>query len=88
MSDEAPRRYRIINQRSQPVELHCGHDVVVLPPLGEAEVDETARDSPQVETLARRGLVAVHRIEPPPPEPDAGTPRSPRRRRRGGDGPR
>jgi|SRR5579871_3259580 len=41
-------RYRALNQRAQPLELHCGARVVVVPPHGEVELSAEEIASPQL----------------------------------------
>ena len=49
---------RILNNRSQPVELHLTSGVVVIPALGEVEVD-TGAGEPQLEQLATELRIAI-----------------------------
>jgi hypothetical protein len=49
----------VLNERDQPVELHCADGVVVLPPRGEAELDRRDVESPHVQVLAHRRLISV-----------------------------
>jgi hypothetical protein len=49
-----------VNLREQPVEIHHGGDVVVVPALAHAELPELADEGGQLAELARRGAVAVH----------------------------
>ncbi|HEY3079210.1 MAG TPA: hypothetical protein VGM69_04825 [Chloroflexota bacterium] len=59
MSEARAARVRVLNERDQPVELHCADGVVVLPPRGEAELDRRDVESPHVQVLAHRRLISV-----------------------------
>jgi comEA protein len=57
MSTDAPFIAR--NLRDQPVELHLGGRVVVLPPHGEIGLSAADREAPLVRVLERRRALAV-----------------------------
>jgi hypothetical protein len=57
------RRLIVVNLRAQPVEIHHGGDVVVVPALGHAELPELSDEGGQLAELARRGAVSVQ-VEP------------------------
>jgi hypothetical protein len=78
LSEEKTAKYLVFNHRDQPVELHCGHRVVVLPPQGQAELDEAEQASPQVQVLRQRRSVTVRPVVVAPPAKP-----SRRKRRRG-----
>lgn len=65
MSSSA-KRYRVINQRDQPTELHCGGRVVVLAARATVELSEREISEPQLAGLARRGLLSLHALPDPP----------------------
>jgi hypothetical protein len=59
------------NLRAQPVEIHYGGEVVVVPRFGRAELAELPGDRGQLDELARRGAIAFRseRVESPPSPP-------------------
>ena len=69
------RRVGVLNLRDQPLEIHRGGEVLLLPPHGVVEVDEEELRAPQLAALVMRHLVQV--VEPPlraapvPPAPPA-----------------
>jgi hypothetical protein len=65
MKDEKGISYRVSNPRSQPVELHLGGRVLVVPPYGQAEVSQSEAAAPQLKLMARHGMVALASILPP-----------------------
>jgi hypothetical protein len=62
MSSKAPY-YKIFNNRDQPVELHYGQQVVVVPPWGQVELEEAVVASRQVQALQSRGFISVDKIK-------------------------
>jgi hypothetical protein len=52
-------RQRILNNRAQPVELHLTTGVVVIPPLGEAEIDADEAGERHLEHLAAELRVTI-----------------------------
>lgn len=67
---ETANRYRVINQRAQPVELHAGTRTVVVAPGAVAELAASEVATAQVQTLARRGLIDLRPV-PEEPGPEA-----------------
>lgn len=65
------KRYRVTNQRPEPVELHVAAEAVFL---GTGEVVELATLTGQVEELARRGIVHVEHSAAPSRAPAAAKP--------------
>lgn len=63
---QRPATHRVVNQRDQPVELHCGGRTVVLAPHATAELAASETDTAQVRTLARRGLIELRAVPEPP----------------------
>jgi len=53
----------LVNRREQPVELHYGAKVVVVPPLGSLVVASDLAQTPQIEVLIRRRLLATRLVE-------------------------
>jgi hypothetical protein len=66
----------VANLRPQPVEIHHGEEVVVLPPYEQARLPDVP-GSKQLTELASRGLVSVQEVE----QPKAAQTRRPARRR-------
>lgn len=60
------QRFRVINQRDQPVELHCGGRVVILASRAAAELSASEVSEPQLLGLERRGLLAIRTVSEPP----------------------
>jgi hypothetical protein len=64
-----PSRRQLVveNLRAQPVEIHYGDEVVVVPRFGRAELAELPGEHGQLAELARRGAIAFRseRVEPP-----------------------
>lgn len=60
------QRFRVINQRDQPVELHCGGRVVILASHAAAELSASEVSEPQLVGLERRGLLAIRAVPEPP----------------------
>ena len=61
-------RQRILNNRAQPVELHLAGGVVVIPALGEAEVEVCAEGERHLERLAGELRVTVLAVDETPPD--------------------
>jgi len=59
MSEKAEAGRRVVNQRDQPVELHLVGGVVVVPPLGTAEISESDLDASQIRQLRRQSHLVV-----------------------------
>lgn len=59
MSDAEAKSHIVLNPRSQPVELHIGGRIHVLPPRGRMEIDEKDLKEPQVDVLRKRRLISV-----------------------------
>ena len=53
---------RLFNRRQQPVELHCGDKVILLPPLGSVAVPADVPEIPQIEVLIRRRVLAMRPV--------------------------
>ena len=70
MSEPPENRYRVINQRDQPVELHCGGQVVVLAARAIAELGDSEIAQPQLQGLARRGLLSIQPLPEAEPAED------------------
>lgn len=68
--NEPVNRYRVINQRDQPVELYCGGQVVVLAARSTAELGESEIAQPQLQGLARRGLISIQPLPEVEPAED------------------
>jgi hypothetical protein len=49
----------VVNLRAQPVELHYGGEVVVVPEFADAELPKLPGEEGQLAELARRGAIAV-----------------------------
>ncbi|MBI4671158.1 MAG: hypothetical protein HY741_05765 [Chloroflexi bacterium] len=75
----------VFNERNQPVELHYASKVVILPPRGQAELEQQDLDSIQFQTLHARGLLTTRPASDitsaEPPAPKTAPKRKPRRRR-------
>ena len=52
-------KYRVLNNRAQPVELHLGSGVVVIPALGETELDLDEAGDRHLEHMASQLRVTV-----------------------------
>jgi hypothetical protein len=59
----------VVNLRAQPVELHYGGEVVVVPEFAHTELPKLPGEEGQLAELARRGAVAVQTVAPEPPAP-------------------
>ncbi|SFK33720.1 hypothetical protein [Lysobacter sp. cf310] len=81
--DKASERVRLINTRSQPVELHLGSSVHVLAAGQSLELDAAALASPQLTYLLDRKALAVRSATPPEAAEAAGNAITPRRRGQG-----
>ena len=81
--DKASERIRLINTRSQPVELHLGGSVHVLAAGQSLELDAAALASPQLTYLLDRKALTVRSTTPPEAAEAAGTTTTPRRRGQG-----
>ena len=68
MSD-LPKHYQVFNNRSQPVELHCGGEVVVIPPHGQEELAGSILAAPQVLKLREIGAITILEKEVESPGP-------------------
>ncbi len=75
------QRFRVINQRDQPVELHCGGRVVILASRAAAELSGSEVSEPQLVGLERRGLLAIRAL-PKPPEAQSAEAKKPARKPR------
>jgi hypothetical protein len=64
----------VTNLRDQPVEIHHGDEVVVVPPLERVELPVVRAGGDHLAELARQGLVSVES------KPTPGAAASPRRR--------
>jgi hypothetical protein len=53
---------RVVNRRDQPLELHCGGVVHVVPPRGSLVLAAALLETPQVEVLMRRRALATHPV--------------------------
>jgi len=49
----------VVNLRAQPVELHYGGEVVVVPEFADAELPKLPGEEGQLAELARRGAIVV-----------------------------
>lgn len=58
MSHEPPR-YRVFNNRDQPVELHSGTQVVIVQARESVELDEETVSAPQIQGLRDQGFVSI-----------------------------
>ncbi|MCA1568377.1 MAG: hypothetical protein LC803_22565 [Acidobacteria bacterium] len=63
MSETEGHKQLVFNQRDQPVELHFESRVVVLPPYGQAELEEAETASPQLQAFVSQRLVSVREKE-------------------------
>ncbi len=61
--------YQVFNNRSQPVELHFGQQVVVIPPNGMLELNDAALAAEQVQHLRHSGAITVHALPFEPAAP-------------------
>lgn len=75
-------RVRLINTRSQPVELHLGPTVHVLASGQSVELDAAALASPQLAHLLSRKALAVRSAAPSEADQVAATATTPRKRGR------
>lgn len=57
-AENAPEVVRLVNRRDQPVELHFGAEVSVIPPLGTLILPAKVLETPQIEMLIRRRVLA------------------------------
>ena len=62
VSSKEPQKVVITNCRQQPIELHYGEQVVVLPPDGRLEISAEAAASAQVQALRRRRLISLRPV--------------------------
>lgn len=58
-SPEAPKPVVLLNRRQQPVEIHLGADVRVLPPGGRTEIKAAHMSLPQVQRLIASKALSV-----------------------------
>lgn len=72
MSDPEKARHRVTNRQNQPVELHLPSGLIVLPPRGEADVDASDLESPQLRVLRKGRRITAEEIAPAAPAPPAG----------------
>jgi hypothetical protein len=63
MSETEGHKQLVYNQQDQPVELHFESRVVVLPPFGQAELEEEETTSPQLQAFVSQRLVSVREKE-------------------------
>ena len=61
----------VVNLRAQPVELHYGGDVVVVPEFAHTELAKLPGEEGQLAELARRGAIAVQTAAAEPPAPQS-----------------
>jgi len=73
VTDTSSYTVRVINCRNQPVELHCGHRVVVLQPQAAAVLTDAEQASPVVQALVRQRHLVLRPL-PAPPQPTAPKP--------------
>ncbi len=82
---ETSTKVLVLNRRQQPLELHCGREVVVVPPNGAVEVPASELDAPQIRVLRARRYVVVRAasqegprdlVPEAPPSPPAGARRA------------
>ena len=66
MTDPARRQHLLVNLRSQPMEIHRGVDVLVLPPRGRVELLDSDLALPQLHALLARRQVAILEWNAPP----------------------
>jgi hypothetical protein len=59
MTDPARRQHLLVNLRSQPMEIHRGVDVLVLPPRGRVELLDSDLALPQLHALLAKRQVAI-----------------------------
>ncbi|HUO71294.1 MAG TPA: hypothetical protein VMU39_10995 [Solirubrobacteraceae bacterium] len=71
--------YRVINRRNQLLELHVADQVVLVEPLGTADLPETQELPPDVLELERRLLIDIETPDEVEQQPEQ-QPRKPRRR--------
>lgn len=81
--DKAGDRVRLINTRSQPVELHLGASVHVLATGQSVELDTAQLASPQLAYLLDRKALALRAVTPSEADVASGTAITPRRRGQG-----
>jgi hypothetical protein len=62
MADNPTGTVRLVNRRDQPVELHRGTEVVVIPPLGSLVLASDLARTPQIEVLIRHRLLAMRPV--------------------------
>jgi len=63
MSETEGQKQLVFNQQDQPVELHFESRVVVLPPFGQAELEEEETASSQLQAFVSQRLVSVREKE-------------------------
>lgn len=78
--DKASERVRLINTRSQPVELHLGSSVHVLASGQSVELDAAALAAPQLAHLLARKALAVRSATPSEADQAAAIATTPRKR--------
>jgi hypothetical protein len=61
----------VVNLRAQPVELHYGGEVVVVPEFAHTELPKLPGEEGQLAELARRGAVTVQTAAAEPPAPQS-----------------
>jgi hypothetical protein len=66
MTDPARRQHLLVNLRSQPMEIHRGVDVLVLPPRGRVELLDSDLALPQLHALLAGRQVAILEWNAPP----------------------
>jgi hypothetical protein len=58
------RKVVVTNLRDQPVEVHQGEEVFVIPPFAQAELPDVTRGWDHLPELVRQELVSVERVKP------------------------
>jgi hypothetical protein len=70
-AEDVPETVRLVNRRDRPVELHCGGEAIVVPPLGSLDLPARLLEAPQIGVLLRR-RVLVARTAAPADDPSDG----------------
>lgn len=63
MTDETGNRCQVFNRRKQPVELHCGSNVLILPSMGMIELDSDHIETPQIKYLAGKRHIKIRPVQ-------------------------
>lgn len=63
MTNETRKGFQVFNHRKQPIELHYGSGVLILPPLGMIELDGDHIETPQITYLSRKRHIKIRAVQ-------------------------